>query len=155
MSTDCFLLGPTFAPCFCTRNPAVAGLGGLGGVEAVVEAVVDDGSFAGWSSTAAVSGGPQWHFCLLGIAAVTAAHAHGREDGCGHELNGRPGFRTGTMSRSLACVHLVERWPRMQGSQAIFCPLIRGMMRVVGLENCTEANPEGDDTETSRLLRVP
>lgn len=31
------------------------------------------------------------------------------------------------MSLSLAWLHFVERWPRMQGSQAIFCPLMSGM----------------------------
>jgi hypothetical protein len=59
---------------------------------------------------------PQPHVCLLGMAAVTVPQLHGFDAGCGHELSGRPGFRTGTMSRSLAWVHLVERWPRMQGS---------------------------------------
>lgn len=59
---------------------------------------------------------PQPHFCFFGIAAVTRPQEHGRDAGCGQVLSGRPGFRTGTISRSLACVHLVERCPRIQGS---------------------------------------
>lgn len=69
----------------------------------------------------------QRHCCLRGMAAVTPAHPQFLLGGCGHELNGRPGFRTGTMRRSLAWVHFVDRWPRIQGSQAIFCPFMSGM----------------------------
>jgi hypothetical protein len=74
------------------------------------------------SSTSDLISGVAWeevphpHFCFLGMAAVTVAQEQGREEGCGHELRGRPGLRTGTMRRSLACVHLVDRWPRMHGS---------------------------------------
>ena len=50
------------------------------------------------------------------MAAVTLPQEQGREAGWGQLLRGLPGFLTGTISRSLACVHLVERWPRMQGS---------------------------------------
>lgn len=112
---DCFLLGPAFAPCFWTRKPALPNLEGLGGVVALL--LLLGASFSGLlSTTASGSDVPHRHFCFLGMAAVTAAHEQGRDEGCGQELNGRPGFRTGTISRSLACVHLVERWPRMQGS---------------------------------------
>lgn len=102
---------------FCTRKldeEVVEGVGvGLG----------SSGEVAGLvSSLSALDCGvvlfevPQPHVCLLGMAAVTVPQLHGFDAGCGHELSGRPGFRTGTMSRSLAWVHLVERWPRMQGS---------------------------------------
>lgn len=83
---------------------------GLGGVAPTPEL------FLTLSSSGADAEVPQPHFCFFGIAAVTAAQEQGRDAGCGHELNGRPGFRTGTISRSVACVHFVERWPRMQGS---------------------------------------
>jgi hypothetical protein len=59
---------------------------------------------------------PQWHVCFRGIAAVTLPHPQGESRGWGHALKGLPGFRTGTMSLSLACVHFVDRWPRMHGS---------------------------------------
>lgn len=102
---------------FCTRyagfvaDPFVDGLGGVTNPF--------DVSGLSWSPAlrpGAFSEVPQRHFCFLGIAAVTAAQPQICDEGCGHELSGRPGLRTGTMSRSEACVHLVERWPRMHGS---------------------------------------
>lgn len=51
-----------------------------------------------------------------------------RPGGQAHELSGRPGFRTGTMTRSLAWLHLVERCPRIQGVHAIFLPSIKGIL---------------------------
>ena len=107
-SIDCFL---RFDACFWTRLLAEEDLVGLAGAPSPLEL---SGSFL--ISADALFEDPQPHFCLRGMAAVTAAQEHERDDGCGHELSGRPGFRTGTMSRSFACVHLVERWPRMQGS---------------------------------------
>src|SRR3569833_379654 len=52
---------------------------------------------------------PHRHFWTLGIAAVTPPHPQGLFGGCGHALSGRPGFRTGTISRSFAWLHFVER----------------------------------------------
>jgi hypothetical protein len=59
---------------------------------------------------------PQPHLRERGRAAVTVAHAQPLFGGCGQMLSGRPGFRTGSITRSLAWLHFVERWPRMQGS---------------------------------------
>jgi len=60
--------------------------------------------------------GPHTHFCFRGIATFTPPQAHGFPGGHGHVLSGRPGFRTGTMTRSLKWLHFVDRWPRMQGA---------------------------------------
>lgn len=61
---------------------------------------------------------PQPHFRVRGIAAVTlvVAQVHPLFGGCGHMLSGRPGLRTGSMTRSAEWLHFVDRWPRMQGS---------------------------------------
>lgn len=110
----CFRDEAALAEDFCTRKLGLVVLVGLTGVTGTP---LPSPSILGSSS--ASSDGPQWHFCLRGMAAVMAvldAQEQGRDDGCGHELSGRPGFRTGTMRRSFACVHLVERWPRMHGS---------------------------------------
>lgn len=113
---------------FCTLNdpelfPVTAGDAGTG-----------DGAFgAGEASAEELSldapglDVPQPQVCFRGIAAVTLAHPHWRDGGCGHRLSGRPGFRTGTMRRSLAWLHLVERCPRIHGSQAIFWPFMIGI----------------------------
>lgn len=112
---DAFLLG-AFDD-FCTRNdaepfPARAGDAGAGdGAFGAGEASADDPSLDAPGLDV-----PQRQVCFRGIAAVTLAHPHCRDGGCGHRLRGRPGFRTGTMRRSLAWLHLVERCPRIHGS---------------------------------------
>lgn len=107
-SMDAFLLD-AFDD-FCTRNdaelfPVKAGDAGAG-----------DGAFGAGEVSAEEPSldapgldVPQRQVCFRGIAAVTLAHPHCRDGGCGHRLRGRPGFRTGTMRRSLAWLHLVER----------------------------------------------
>jgi hypothetical protein len=77
-----------------------------------------------------VSPESQRHVWRRGMAAVTTLQWQSREEGCGQLLSGRPGLLTGTMTRSLACWHFVDRWPRIHGSQAIFCPLMMGMTAV-------------------------
>lgn len=125
-STDCLLLDPFLGVCFCTRNGVpVVPLMGLPGAEQPLE----------WTSCFTI-GELEGSFCpdldpeaevlhrqvcFLGMAAVTAAQEHGLEAGWGHELKGRPGLRTGTMRRSLAWLHFVERWPRIQGSLSPRC----------------------------------
>lgn len=59
---------------------------------------------------------PHPHCDLRGMAAVMLEHPQLCGCRCGHAVSGRPGFLTGTIRRSLACVHFVERWPRMHGS---------------------------------------
>ena len=49
------------------------------------------------------------HFCFRGIATLTPPQAQGFPGGHGHVLRGRPGFRTGTITRSLKWLHLVDR----------------------------------------------
>lgn len=43
----------------------------------------------------------QWHFCFFGMATLTPPHTHGFPGGQGQVLRGRPGFLTGTITRSL------------------------------------------------------
>ncbi|KAH6605723.1 hypothetical protein Trco_004876 [Trichoderma cornu-damae] len=93
----CFLPDPFLELAFCTRYVGVVAVifgDGLGGVTNPFD--------VSWSvlGPGACSDVPQRHFCFLGIAAVTAAQVQGRDAGCGHELSGRPGLRTGTMSPS-------------------------------------------------------
>jgi hypothetical protein len=140
-----FRLAALFANGFWTRNVGVEDFEGLMGV---VTALFKDSTSVFKSASISVEG-PQLHFCFRGMAAVTAVpeeQEHGFDEGCGHELKGLPGFRTGTMSRSFACVHFVERWPRMHGSQAIFNPLMRGMMNVL---NQYAAGEHGERTMTA------
>lgn len=59
---------------------------------------------------------PHPHCDFLGMAAVMLEHPQFCGCKCGHAVSGRPGFLTGTIRRSLACVHFVERCPRMHGS---------------------------------------
>lgn len=56
------------------------------------------------------------HFLFLGMATVTSLHPQLLPRVWGHSFSGLPGLRTGTMTRSLAWLHVVERWPRMHGS---------------------------------------
>ena len=104
-SIEAFLLGG-FED-FCTRNefePA-PGLGDVGAVSFEGEAAWDEAP----SFEALDLDVPQPHVCFRGMAAVTPAHPHCRDGGCGHRLRGLPGFRTGTMRRSFAWLHFVER----------------------------------------------
>jgi len=94
---------------FCTRKDTLVGEGMSG---------MADATGRGWTA-----GGvpldvpvPQWHFCFRGMAAVTLEQPHSWLWRWGHALNGLPGFLTGTINRSFACVHFVDRCPRMQGS---------------------------------------
>lgn len=112
-----FLPDPVLELVLCTRYAGLVAApfgDGLGGVTNPFDVSRVSWSPALWPG--AFSEVPQRHFCFLGKAAVTAAQPQGCDEGCGHELSGRPGLRTGTISRSLAWVHLVERWPRMHGS---------------------------------------
>lgn len=113
-SIDGFLLGVFEG--FCIRNDPEPVPGPVGDVGAASfgagEAACDVAPFCGALDLDV----PQPHVCFRGIAAVTPAHPHCREGGCGHRLRGLPGFRTGTMRRSFAWLHFVERWPRIQGS---------------------------------------
>ena len=63
----------------------------------------------GTGGVEAAASPPQWHVCFLGIAAVTLPQPHAWVLGCGHALSGLPGFLTGTISLSSACVHFVDR----------------------------------------------
>ena len=116
----CFLPLPFLELVFCTRYVVAFAAGafwdGLGGVTSPLEVSLSSSWPPGLQPDGLSEVSQRRHFCFLGKAAVTAAQPQGCAEGCGHELRGRPGLRTGTMSRSLACVHLVERWPRMHGS---------------------------------------
>jgi hypothetical protein len=52
------------------------------------------------SSGSPTASAPHPHFCFFGIATRTPPQAHGRPGGQGQVLRGRPGFRTGTITRS-------------------------------------------------------
>lgn len=99
-SMDAFRLGG-FED-FCTRNDAELLPGFVGDPGAVSFGVGDVACDETPFFEAFDFDVPQPHVCLRGIAAVTPAHPHCREGGCGHRLRGLPGFRTGTMRRSFA-----------------------------------------------------
>lgn len=109
MSKDGFLLGFGLADAFCTLNAALVGEMDSAGNGAEDCTVTSIGVVLEVLS-------PQRQACFFGIAAVTLPQLHGRSRGCGHALSGLPGFRTGTISLSLAWLHFVDRWPRMHGS---------------------------------------
>lgn len=56
------------------------------------------------------------HFLFLGMATVRSLHPQLLPRGWGHSFSGLPGLRTGTMTRSLEWLHVVDRCPRMHGS---------------------------------------
>lgn len=94
------------------------------------------------------------HFLFLGMATVTSLHPQLLPRVWGHSFSGLPGLRTGTMTRSLAWLHVVERWPRMHGSQAIFWPLMSGMA-AAGSAQMIEQQTDLDASNVQTMYEAP
>ena len=70
----------------------------------------------------------QGQSALIGMATVIELQLHCTSRGCGHALSGRPGFLTNSITLSLACVHLVDRCPRMHGPLKMYKQKIIGIV---------------------------
>ena len=103
-SNDCFLafdLGP--GAVLFTRKEARVGEVGVSVGEWEWECS------SGTESRSLPVSGPHPHFCFRGIATLTPPQEQGLPGGHGQVLRGRPGFLTGTITRSLKWLHLVDR----------------------------------------------